>query len=79
MVDAPPAATAASWSTRPARRRRHVRLPRSAHEARIDVRYFAAPGYDRVIVVGPRSSAAAARPGAQRPPDVPGALAALRR
>ena len=36
-----------------------VRLPRSAAEARTDVRYFAAQGYDRVVVAGPRSTAAA--------------------
>jgi hypothetical protein len=35
-----------------------VRLPRTDTEARTDVRYFAAQGYDRVIVAGPRSTAA---------------------
>jgi hypothetical protein len=58
-----------------------VRLPRSAAEARTDVRYFAAQGYDRVIVAGPRSTAAAAdvHLAAVRAADLPGALAALRR
>jgi hypothetical protein len=58
-----------------------VRLPRTAAEARTDVRYFAAQGYDRVIVAGPRSTAAAAdaRVAALRAADLPGALAALRR
>jgi hypothetical protein len=35
-----------------------VRLPRDAREARTNVRYFAELGY-RVVVVGPRSRAAA--------------------
>ena len=35
-----------------------VRLPRSAAEARTNVRYFAELGY-RVVVAGPRSAAAA--------------------
>jgi hypothetical protein len=58
-----------------------VRLPRSAAEARTDVRYFAAQGYDRVIVAGPRSTAAAADTDvpALRAGDLSGALAALRR
>jgi hypothetical protein len=58
-----------------------VRLPRSADEARTDVRYFAARGYDRVIVAGPRSTAAAsdAHVAAVRAADLPGALAAVRR
>jgi hypothetical protein len=38
-----------------------VRLPRSAAEARTDVRYFAAQGYDTVVVAGPLARAAAAR------------------
>lgn len=37
-----------------------VRLPRDLAEARTDVRYFAARGYDLVVVAGPRSTAAAA-------------------
>ena len=40
-----------------------VRLPRSAAEARTDVRYFAAQGYDRVVVAGPRSTMAADQAG----------------
>jgi hypothetical protein len=58
-----------------------VRLPRSGAEARTDVRYFAAQGYDRVIVAGPRSTAAAAdaHVAALRAVDLPGALAAVRR
>jgi hypothetical protein len=38
-----------------------VRIPRTAAEAVADVRYFAAQGYDRVVVAGPRARAAAAR------------------
>jgi hypothetical protein len=58
-----------------------VRLPRTAAEARNDVRYFAAQGYDRVIVAGPRSTAAAdhSRVAALWAADLPGALAAVRR
>jgi hypothetical protein len=58
-----------------------VRLPRSAAEARTDVRYFVAQGYDRVIIAGPRSTAAAsdAHVTATRTADLPGALAAVRR
>jgi hypothetical protein len=58
-----------------------VRLPRSADEARTDVRYFAAQDYDRVIVVGPRSTAAVAdaRVAGVRAADLSGALAAFRR
>jgi hypothetical protein len=58
-----------------------VRLPRTAAEARTDVRYFAAQGYERVIVVGPGATAAADRSDAAavRAADLPGALAALRR
>jgi hypothetical protein len=58
-----------------------VRLPRTAAEARTDVRYFAAQGYDRVIVAGPRSTAAAqsSTVAAQRAADLPDALAAVRR
>jgi hypothetical protein len=40
-----------------------VRLPRTQTEATTDVRYFAAAGYDRVIVAGPRSTAAAGEAG----------------
>ena len=58
-----------------------VRLPRSAAEARTDVRYFAALGYDRVVVAGPRSTVAAEEAGiaAVRTPGLAGALAAVRR
>jgi hypothetical protein len=58
-----------------------VRLPRTQAEARTDVRYFAARGYDRVVVAGPRSTAAAAQTGAQArtASDLAGALAAFRR
>jgi hypothetical protein len=58
-----------------------VRLPRSAAEARTDVRYFAAQGYDRVIVAGPRSTAAAgaADVAALRAADLTHALSAVRR
>jgi hypothetical protein len=57
-----------------------VRIPRNDTEARTDVRYFAAQGYDRVIVAGPRSTAAAAETtSAVRAADLPSALAAARR
>jgi hypothetical protein len=58
-----------------------IRLPRTAAEALTDVRYFAAAGYDRVIVAGPRSSAAAAEAGgaAERAAGLDDALAAVRR
>jgi hypothetical protein len=58
-----------------------VRLPRTATEALTDVRYFAAQGYDRIVVAGPDASAAAGRAhvAATSAADLPGALAALRR
>ena len=58
-----------------------VRLPRSAAEARTDVRYFAAQGYDRVVVAGPRAIMAAGEAGlaAVRTRGLAGALAAVRR
>jgi hypothetical protein len=58
-----------------------VRLPRTRTEALTDVRYFAAAGYDRVIVAGPRSTAAATRANgiAERASSLDGALAAVRR
>jgi hypothetical protein len=56
-----------------------VRLPRDAAEASTDVRYFLAQDYDRVIVAGPRSTAAASDTNAVRVADLPGALAAVRR
>ena len=57
-----------------------VRLPRSATEATTDVRYFTAAGYDRVIVAGPRSTAAAHDAGtrAVTASGIDGALAAAR-
>jgi hypothetical protein len=56
-----------------------VRLPRTADEARTDVRYFAAQG-ERIIVAGPQSAAAARQVGAAvtGAPDLAGALAAAR-
>jgi hypothetical protein len=58
-----------------------VRLPRTAAEARTDVRYFAAQGYERVVVAGPRATAAAngADVRALRAADLTDALAAVRR
>ena len=58
-----------------------VRLPRTRAEALTDVRYFAAAGDDRVIVAGPRSTAAASLAGgaAVRAGGLDGALAAARR
>jgi hypothetical protein len=55
-----------------------VRLPRTQAEAITDVRYFAAAGYDRVIVAGPTSTAAAQEAGiaAVRTSGLDGALAA---
>jgi hypothetical protein len=57
-----------------------VRLPRTADEARTDVRYFAAQGR-QVIVAGPQASAAARAVGvtATSAPGLAGALAAVRR
>jgi hypothetical protein len=56
-----------------------VRLPRDAAEARTDVRYFAAQGYDRIVVAGPRATAAADGPAVVRVADLSAALAAIRR
>ena len=56
-----------------------VRLPRDAAEARTDVRYFAAQGYDRIVVAGPRSTAAADGAAIVRVADLPAALAAATR
>jgi hypothetical protein len=56
-----------------------VRLPRSTSEARTDVRYFAAQGYDRIVVAGPRSTAAADGATVVQAADLPGALAAVTR
>lgn len=57
-----------------------VRVPRTQTEALTDVRYFAALGYDRVVVAGPRSLSAAAHShtGAVAAADLEGALAAVR-
>ena len=52
-----------------------MRLPRDAAEARTDVRYFAAQGYDRIVVAGPRSTAAADGAAIVRVADLPAALA----
>jgi hypothetical protein len=56
-----------------------VRLPRDAAEARTDVRYFAAQGYDRILVAGPRSTAAAHGAGIVRVADLPAAVTAATR
>jgi hypothetical protein len=57
-----------------------VRLPRTSAEALTNVRYFAAQGY-RVVVTGPRASAAAAAAGvaAVSAPDLAGAVASVTR
>jgi hypothetical protein len=57
-----------------------IRLPRTQAEATTDVRYFKAAGYDRVIVAGPRSTAAAHEAGAAAvtASGLNGALAAAR-
>ena len=52
-----------------------MRLPRDAAEARTDVRYFAAQGYDRIVVAGPRAAAAADGPAIVRVADCGGAAA----
>ena len=56
-----------------------MRLPRDAAEARTDVRYFAAQGYDRIVVAGPRSTATAEGAAIVRVADLPAALAAVTR
>jgi hypothetical protein len=56
-----------------------IRLPRDAAEARTDVRYFAAQGYDRIVVAGPRSTAAAHGASVVRVAGLPAALAAVTR
>jgi hypothetical protein len=57
-----------------------VRLPRTAAEARTNVRYFDSLGY-RVVVTGAQASAAATAVGveAARAPDLAGALQAAAR
>ena len=65
VVDAPPALdreALAALRDRAARRLHAqvaVRAPRSPAEARTDLRYFAAQGYDVVVAAGPRARAAA--------------------
>jgi hypothetical protein len=54
-----------------------LRLPRTAAEARTDVRYLAASGH-RLVVAGPMASAAAGAP-AERASTVATAVAAARR
>jgi hypothetical protein len=57
-------AGARGWAARAERRAgvdATVRLPRTAAEALTDVRYFAAQGYDTVVVAGPLARAAVAR------------------
>jgi hypothetical protein len=58
-----------------------VRLPRSADEARTDVRYFAARGFNRIVVVGATTTAAARESGVPAQPegDLDAALAAVGR
>jgi hypothetical protein len=57
-----------------------VRLPRTLAEARTDVRYFAELGH-RVVVAGPKATAAADTAGVEAVPatDLSGALAAAAR
>jgi hypothetical protein len=55
-----------------------LRVPRTADEARTDVRYLAAGGH-RIVVLGPQASAAAADTTAERAATVEGAVAAARR
>jgi hypothetical protein len=57
-----------------------VRIPRSAREARTNVRYFDSLGY-RVVVAGARSEAAAAATGTPTAlaGDIDSAVAAVRR
>ena len=56
-----------------------VRLPRDGAEARTDVRYFAAQDYDRIVVAGPRATAAGHGAAIVRAADLPGAVAAAAR
>jgi hypothetical protein len=55
-----------------------LRVARSAAEARTDVRYLDASGH-RVVVAGPRTSAAAVGTAAERASSVAGAVALARR
>jgi hypothetical protein len=57
-----------------------IRLPRTAAEARTDLRYLAAQGY-RIVAAGPGAAEAARATGvaAERTADLAGALAAVSR
>jgi hypothetical protein len=55
-----------------------LRVPRTAVEARTDVRYLRASGH-RVVVAGPEASAAVARLEAERVSTLAGAVAAAAR
>jgi hypothetical protein len=55
-----------------------LRVPRTAAEARLDVRYLLESGH-RVVVAGPEASAAAAGLEAERASTLQGAIAAARR
>jgi hypothetical protein len=57
-----------------------VRLPRTAEEARTNLRYLAAQGYD-IVVAGPQVAEAAGATGvrAERAPGLNAALAAIAR
>ena len=55
-----------------------LRVPRTAAEARLDVRYLLESGH-RVVVAGPEVSAAAAGLEAERASTLQGAVAAARR
>jgi hypothetical protein len=55
-----------------------LRVPRTAEEARTDVRYLAASGH-RLVVAGPQARAAAAGRPAERAATVAGAVAAAGR
>jgi hypothetical protein len=55
-----------------------LRVPRTAEEARTDVRYLAASGH-RIVALGPQASAATAGTTAERAATVVGAVAAARR
>ena len=50
-----------------------VRLPRDVADARTDVRYFAAQDHDRIVVAGPRATAAGHGAALVRAADFPGA------
>ena len=80
VIDAAPAATGRELvDPRLREADAEVRLPRTAAEARTNVRYFDRFGF-RVIVAGPRAAAAAAATGvsARDASSLAGALAAVR-